>query len=399
LKIVGIVAEYNPFHNGHQYHIAQSRLQTNAEGVICVMSGNYVQRGTPALMDKWTRAEMALLGGADLILELPLPISIGSAEHFAFGAVSLLHNLGVVDFLSFGGENPDLTLLSSAALKLLDPDVIKLIKKYLKEGLSFPAARQRALASIGFENVSFLSLPNNILGVEYVKSLIRLSSSITPVIIPRHLAGYHDTVPTDAFASAQAVRKLLYQKGTDECLPYLPLTVSRLFSQRVRDGRYFLPDGAYSKAVMACMKKMTTQELSLLPDVTEGLENRIVAMAKNSFELEDFLSRLKTKRYTRTRLNRIVISAFLGLSSSLCCPTPPYARVLGLNRTGQEILKRMGKTASIPIITKPSHISLQNEKCQQLFALESRATSLYNLLLQSPSLREDMTTSPIVIKD
>lgn len=398
MKIVGIVAEYNPFHNGHQYHIAQSKQKTDADGVVCVMSGNYVQRGAPALFDKWTRTEMALYGGADLVLELPLPFSLGSAEYFAFGAVSLLHQLGIVDFLSFGSENPDLAPLSLAAEKLMDPKTTELIKEFLGEGISFPAARQKALTACGIEDVAFLSEPNNILGVEYCKSLARLASAITPVIIPRHLSHYHDNLPTHHITSAQAMRTLLYKNGPAACMPYLPPLICGFFEGQVALGRYFTPDISYSKAVLAAVKKMTAEELSQLPNVTEGLENRIYEVAKSSYELEEFLTRLKTKRYTRTRLNRIATSAYLGLVASLCPVSPPYARVLGFNTTGQDILKQMRKTSFIPVITKPAHIHRQNQQCRQLFALECRATSLYNLLLKSPTQWEDMTKSPIVAK-
>lgn len=395
MKIVGIVAEYNPFHNGHQHHIAESRRLTGADFVVCVMSGSFTQRGEPAFLDKWTRAETALLGGADLVLELPLPFSLGSAETFAFGAVYMLHSLGVVDFLSFGGENPDLALLRGAAAKLLDPETMPVIKRHLKEGASFPAARQKALEA-GGETAAFLARPNNILGVEYLKSLALLHSPITPVVVPRHSTGYHDPAPDGAFASAKAIRKILAEEGPSCCLPLLPEKTRGPFLRAVETGRYFLADEAYSKAVMACLKKLTAEELARVPDVGEGLQNRIVKAARESFTLEDFFARLKTKRYMRTRLNRIVMRSFLGLDASFCPPVPPYARILGLGPAGREILRRMEDTSSIPILTKAAHIRLHCGEARRLFALECRATSLYNLLLKVPQSREDMTTSPVV---
>ncbi len=388
MTAVGIVAEYNPFHLGHAWHIAQTRrLLGKDRPVVCVMSGHWVQGADCAVTDKWTRAGLALEGGADLVLELPTPWAMASAEAFARGAVSILAATGVVDTLSFGSECGSTDELRQAAEALDAPDYPARLRAALDKGLSFPAARQEAA------NCPCLSTPNNNLGVEYLRALRHLSASMEVVTVPRRGAEHNGSRTVEGFASATQIRRLLRSGQQEEAaLLVRPNALDQM--------------GAISslshieRAILAKLRTMDTSAWAALPDsgTAEGLPERLVRAARQALSLEDFYFLAKTKRYTHARLRRLALSAFLGLTTDRPA-LPPYVRVLGLNSRGQELLKRMKDTCSLPILTKPAHAKTLASPARQLFETEARYTDLYGLCFSTPKpCGLEWTFTPVIMK-
>lgn len=401
MKITGIVAEYNPFHTGHAYQIAQTRKLLKEEtGVVAVMSGNWVQQADSAILDKWTRARLALMGGADLVLELPTVWATASAEGFARGAVTLLHQTGVVDYLSFGSEDGRIDPLKRAADTLDTPEFQKALTTYLEQGLSFPSARQKAVCDLLGEGAEPLSTPNNNLGIEYLRSLNALHSTITPLTILRKGAA-HNALSSDApeFVSATHIRSHLKSGRGEDISSYLPQgSRSPVFQESVQFSSLKLAE----RAILARIRGMTAEDWALLPDsgAAEGLCQRLEKAGRQCTGVEHFLDLVKTKRYTHARLRRLVLWAYLGLTADQIPSTPPYLRVLGFNRTGQEILKTMKTSAALPLITKPAHARNLSQPGRTLFELESRFTDLYGLCLPDiPAPGREWTTNPVLLLD
>ncbi len=394
MSTVGIVAEYNPFHNGHLHHLEKSREGTGADTVVAVMSGCWVQQGQPAALSKWARAEMAVRCGADLVLELPSPFVLSSAEGFAMGAVSLLEALGCVDFLSFGSEAGELPALQSATDAVLA--VEGGLGDALAAGVSFPAARQRAVAeAFGEETAEILGSPNNILAVEYLKALQGLRSPIRPFTISRHGAGFHDEAVSGSYASATHIRRLLGREEPVEAL--MPAGAYEVLLRELGAGRGPCRRDALETALLSRLRMIREEELLLLPDVTEGLHRRILKAAETAVTLAELEAAIKSKRYAHSRIRRILLRALLNLPASLTRSGPQYLRVLGLSDRGRLLLRRAARTARLPILTKPAAVRRLGEKARALFEAESRATDLYSLLLPSPGpCKLDYTTSPFL---
>lgn len=393
MKICGIIAEYDPFHSGHGHQIKALRDKLGEDcAVIAVMSGNWTQRGGPALVDKHTRARMALMGGADLVLELPLPCAISSAEGFARGGVSVLNATGIVTHLCFGSECGDLALLSQTAQHLDSEDYLNNLHKGLDQGLSFPAARQQAVQQLAGETADCLSLPNNNLGVEYLRALNRSGSPITPLTVPRQGAG-HGQSPSGGFASASYLRQQIKTECWQETSPYLLPENLALLRET--------PKADYSRAERAILyqlRRMSAGELAALPDCGEGLSNRLYQAIRQGTTLDEILTLVKTKRYTHARLRRILLWAFLGLTTEDRLETPPYLRVLGMNTTGRTLLRVMREQASLPILTKPAHVRNLSSEAQRLFEAESRATDLYGFCLSElPPCGSEWTKNPVLL--
>lgn len=392
MKICGIIAEYDPFHTGHAYQISALR-QTLGEdcAVICVMSGNWTQRGGPALVDKHTRARMALMGGTDLVLELPLPCAISSAEGFARGGVSVLNATGIVTHLCFGSECGNLAPLSRTAQHLDSEKYRKELHTALDQGLSFPAARQQAVQQLIGDDADCLSLPNNNLGVEYLRALSRLGSQIMPITVQREGAG-HGQSPAGGFASASYLRQQILAGNWSEAAPYLlPATLELLQNTPRSDYR------RAERAVLYQLRQMSAEELAALPDCGEGLSNRLYQAIRQGTSLDEILMLVKTKRYTHARLRRILLWAFLGLTAADRLETPPYLRVLGMNNTGRTLLRAMNERASLPILTKPAHVRNLSAEAQYLFETESHATDLYGFCLpELPPCGSEWIRNPVL---
>lgn len=370
METAGIVAEYNPFHRGHAWHIAETRRRLGGEApVVCVMSGHWVQRGECALADKWLRAALALDRGADLVVELPTPWAMASAESFARGAVSLLAATGVVDVLSFGSETGELAPLEDAAAALDGPGYPERLRAALGRGLSFPAARQEAAGA------ACLSAPNNNLGVEYLRSLRALGSTIRPLTVPRQGVG-HDGPAAGGFASASELRRLLRAGRGEEAAPYLTAP----WSGELADMQHI------ERAVLARLRTMGEGDWAALPDGggAEGLPSRLAKAAREAVSLEDFYTRAKTRRYPHARLRRLALAAFLGIRADARPAAPPYVRVLGLGGRGRALLRRMKETCPLPVIVKPAQARELDGPARMLFESEARYTDLYGLCFPAP---------------
>lgn len=338
MKITGIICEYNPLHLGHKKQLEQiRRIQGQDSGIVCLMSGNFVQRGAPAIVDKSLRAKAAILSGADLVLELPTTISLSSAEGFAAGGVSILSSF--CDSLCFGAEDADKETLLNTAKALLEPSFSEALRLELDKGLSFPAARQAALNALGFDG-ELVSKPNNILAVEYCKAILRQNFSMEPLPITR-CGSYHDTLPDPENPSSTALRQLL-QDGK-RWQSYVPIEAVGCFE----DAMLHTTEAA-ERAILYRLRSMTDQEFEALPYGSEGLWRKLMHSARKEATLEDILTSVKSKRYTRTRLDRMVMCAFLGISLQDLMEKPPYVRVLAFNDRGREILKLARQTGEFP---------------------------------------------------
>ena len=370
METAGIVAEYNPFHRGHAWHIAETRRRLGGDApVVCVMSGHWVQRGECALADKWLRAALALDRGADLVVELPTPWAMASAESFARGAVSLLAATGVVDVLSFGSETGELAPLEDAAAALDGPGYPERLRAALGRGLSFPAARQEAAGA------ACLSAPNNNLGVEYLRSLRALGSTIRPLTVPRQGVG-HDGPAAGGFASASELRRLLRAGRGEEAAPYLTAP----WSGELADMQHI------ERAVLSRLRTMGEGDWAALPDGggAEGLPSRLAKAAREAVSLEDFYTRAKTRRYPHARLRRLALAAFLDLRAAERPAAPPYVRVLGLGGRGRALLRKMKDTCPLPVIVKPAQARELDGPARTLFESEARYTDLYGLCFPAP---------------
>lgn len=394
MNVIGIVAEYNPFHTGHAHQIAASRRLLGADcAVVAVMSGNWVQGGRPAALDKWTRARLALLGGADLVLELPTVWAVSSAETFARGATQLLAASQVVDALSFGSECGDVDRLCRVACCLNTPEHQERVCRLVRQQLPYAAARQQAVEELlGRELAGLLASPNNNLGVEYLRALRALGSAMTPMTVARRGAGHDSTGHMEGFASASHIRALLREGRREEAAALLPdgslealgQPASLLWAER---------------AILARLRTMEEAHWAALPDGggAEGLPARLVRAARQACSLEEFYTLAKTRRYTHARLRRLAVGAFLGLTQEDRRLAVPYVRVLGLNERGQALLKRMKGSCALPILTKPAQARALDGPAWRLFEAESRYTDLYGLCVPTPKpCGLEYTTSPVL---
>ena len=365
LKIIGIICEYNPLHKGHKKQIDRIREENPGCGIVCLMSGNFVQRGQPAIIDKAVRAQAAIASGADLVLELPVTASLSSAEGFAAKGVSILSLF--CDGLSFGMENADSALLSSTVDSLLDERFPEQLHLMLDQGLSFPAARQRALEKMGISG-SLLDSPNNILAVEYCKAIRLQNSTMTPMPLRRE-GSYHDTYADSENPSATAVRLLMAESGA--WLDYLPSCTRDILSgAKIHELKYA------EQAILYRLRTMTEDEYEALPYGSEGLWRKLMHSAYACATLDEIIQRTKSKRYTRTRLDRMILCAFLGISAKLLNSSPPYVRALACNETGRKILKLARQTGNFPNIGEPMHCPYEE--------LEYRCDDLYGLFSKDP---------------
>ncbi len=400
MQVIGIVAEYNPFHSGHAYQIRAARSALEEESAVAaVMSGNWVQGGRPAVLDKWTRARLALLGGVDLVLELPTVWAMSSAESFARGAVTVLEKSGVVDILSFGSECGDVDKLQAVADCLNTPEYEAGLRRFLDRGKPFAAARQRAAWEIlDGELADLLSNPNNNLGVEYLRTLHSLKSGIRPMTVRREGAA-HDSLLTGTerprHLSATQLRVFLERGEWEELSAYLPQGGQEV----LKEGWNGFPSlQRMERGILAKLRTMTAEDWAKLPDsgAGEGLTPRLERAGKQCRSLEEFFTLAKPKHWTQARMRRLLAWAYLGLIQADRPDSPPYLRVLGFNAKGQELLRQMKERASLPMLTKPAHARQLPLEGRQLFELEARCTDLYDLCGERvPIPGREWTTGPV----
>ena len=358
LKITGIVCEYNPLHLGHKKQMDRIRAENPDSAIVCIMSGNYVQRGAPSIVDKSLRAKAAVMAGADLVLELPITAALSSAEGFAAEAVRILSHF--CTHLCFGAETADADALLATANALLRADFPEKLRCQLDKGLSFPAARAAALEDMGIPAVT---KPNDILAVEYCKAILSQNSSLIPWPIQRG-GDYHDQAADDENPSATAVRKLMVDSGM--WLDFVPEQVRDCF----RDAKLHTLE-AGERAILAKLRTMTDEEFAAIPYGSEGLWRKLMHNARRFAKLEDVVTATKSKRYTRTRLDRMVMCAFLGITEEMMDSPSPYVRVLAFNDTGRKILRQ--KKETFPIVNAGESVD------HPYWELEKRAGDLYGL--------------------
>ncbi|HHV99894.1 MAG TPA: nucleotidyltransferase [Clostridiaceae bacterium] len=426
MRVLGIITEYNPFHNGHMYHLQQSKELCSADYTICVMSGNFIQRGEPALVNKHARAEIALLSGVDLVIELPVVYAMSTAEFFASASVRILDSLGVVNYLCFGSESGNIKELDLIASILCDePLSFKTsLKKYLDEGYSFPSAREKALISTMEKSnldCSIMGYSNNILGIEYLKALKRINSKICPLTIGRIANSYNSEEIAGSISSATSIRKLIsktnYYKTSnyirencreekdveandDSCRnedilsKLVPEASARILSREFQKGRGPVFPFHFESMLFAALRKMKIEDIASLPYVTEGLENRIKAVSERVGTLDELIAGISTKRYPRTTIQRILFSIITGLTAKDLDDFnrnggPQYIRVLGFNRKGRELLAQIKKRATLPIIVKTADWkNSENVLLRRMLEIESSATDIYVLGYSNPEFRK-----------
>jgi len=394
MKTVGIICEYNPMHLGHQNHIKKTKqILDDDVAVICVMSGNFVQRGDLAVFNKHARAKMAICDGADLVIELPAPYALLSAEGFAKAGVYILENLGICEYLSFGSESGDIEILCEAAKAIKSERAHLLTRKWLEEGISYAAAQQKAAYDVFGEQAVVFNSPNNVLGIEYIKALIDLDSGIKPLTLKR-TGGEHDS---DTGYSASALRKdFLSGRTPRSTMSGISLAIC---NEEIKSGRGPV---SIKQAEMPILSRLRAiRDFSNIPGISEGLESRIKRYVKVEASFNSILNGIKTKRYTMSRLRRVLISAVLGISNEDVKESPPYARVLAANTTGMKLLAKARKKAKLPILTKPASVYEINDTAAKLFELEAAATDFYVLAYQKAEERkgeQEWRTSPVIMK-
>ncbi len=389
MRICGIVSEYNPFHSGHEWHITQTRKITGADLIVCVMSASFVQRGEPAVFDKWTRAACALLCGADAVVELPLLSAIQSAEGFAQGGVAVLRALGA-DSISFGSETSDSDLLIRAAGTLADESegFKSTLRKFLDEGVSFPTARLKAAVAEGHgawsDAVSeILSQPNAILGIEYIKAILQSGADITPYAVQRTGSAYHSADIEESVPSATALRTAFKSGQPEKALAATPAACRSFVLTQMEAGLTPAFPESFDTTLLFALRRGGRDYISSLHEVTEGLENRIFDAAQHCVTREELIAEIKTKRYAYTRLSRILLYALLGITREdiLRHNREPfnYIRVLGVSEPG--VLSALTKSCSVPLIAG----SIANSSYP---ALDAAATDVWALSQNDAPFRD-----------
>ncbi len=401
MKVLGIIAEYNPFHYGHLFHLKQSIRLSKADYTIAVMSGQFTQRGEAAIVDKWVRARAAVACGIDLVLELPTVYAVQTAELFARGSIQLLNHTGLTTHVSFGSETGELAPLQTIAdiLTVEDEEYKSLLKAYLAKGLSFPDARQRAVIDYN-PDISesaiktALSKSNSILAVEYLKAIKSSNSNITPLTLPRIRTSYSSTKIKKGITSATSIRKEITENGLSSRVnEAVPTSVFHMLADSFVNGMGPVDNNSFEDFILGTLRRSSLDEIASWMDVSEGLENRIKECAQEAANLEEFLSLVKTRRYVHTRLQRILIHGLLNLTTKNFQDMddvigPKYLRILAFSKNAMLLMKRLKETAQVPVLTKTAHIKRYDSSVQRMFAYDSLATDLYSLALKNPKMRQ-----------
>lgn len=375
MKTAGIIAEFNPFHNGHALLIKKVK-DMGAECIVAVMSGSFVQRGEPSVFRSDIRTRCALACGADLVFQLPVTRAVSGAKGFALGGVEILDALGCTDTLCFGSECGDTELLKRTAEIAAYGKTEILIKEELKKGISYAAARENAVRSISPECAGVLASPNDILAVEYISALNSLGSGIEPIAVKREGAA-HDSAETDgSIASASMIRELI-RSGADYSR-FVPERAGEILRNAGKDA--VITDlSRFESLMLYALRTSPASALSLCPDISEGIENRIASAAEEAVSLEELYLTAKAKRYSHARIRRICVSRLLGITAEDASAPVPYIRVLGFDEKGRELLRNAGERSSLPVITKAAELKNAGEQAQKFFELESRAGDIYSL--------------------
>ena len=399
MSFIGVVCEYNPFHNGHEYHLRESMLRTKAEGVVCVMSGDFVQRGEAAIYSKYARAEAACRCGADVVFELPLPWSLASAEGFARGAVGLLGALGAKT-LSFGTEAERLEDLDFLARKLLDPQTTGAIRALMAEDatLSFAAARQLVLERDVGPAARLLEGPNNILAVEYLKTIYDQRLELAPLAV-RRTGSAHDGAGEGDKRSASELRAFL-RRG-EKVSAFMPAAAQAVYEKDAAMGRGAPSREVLETAILSRLRALDAARCAEVPDASGGLGERLFKAAAEEPSLDAVCAAVKNKRLAMSRVRRSALCAALGVKSGMAAGIPPYARLLAATARGRELLGEIGKTSAVPIVTKPAAVRELDAESVRLFTLGAAAHDLYALGYRAVEERRggaDWRTGPRIVE-
>ena len=398
MSIVGIVAEYNPFHFGHAYHLRQTRVMVPDSTVVCVMSGDFVQRGEAAIYSKFARAEAACRCRVDLVVELPLPWALSSAEAFARGAVGLLAALGA-EYISFGSELGETKRLEQTADVLLRDEFADYVKNIMSSSpaLSFAAARELAVQRLGGMDTYFLKNANNILGVEYIKAIRTLAPQIVPLTV-RRVGNGHDASGEAGFLSASEIRERLRNGERAENL--VPASAAAVYRNEEDSGRVF-SFASWEIAVLSRLRLFNKEYFSQLPDASDGLGDRIYKAVRDSGSLDELYAAAKSKKYALSRIRRVTMCAALGVTEGMNEGIPPYARVLAANEKGCALLRKLREQRRLPILTKTADVCKYSDDCINLFAVGTSAHDLYALAYSDKTQRKggrDWRISPKIVK-
>lgn len=390
MKVAGIIAEYNPFHSGHAY-LAEKAEQAGYTHTVAVMSGNFVQRGEPALMHHSVRTKAALECGIDLVVQLPSVYAVSSAQSFASAGVEILNGLGFVDSLVFGSECGNTDKIINTAKAVYGEGIKIHLASELENGITFAAARENALRKINPEYADIIQSPNNILGVEYAAAIDRIGSNITPVTFARIGVAHDSDEKSERIASASAIRKMIQNR--ELISDFVPEKAAEIYKNAS------LSDiKRIENAILYKMKTTTPIELSKAPDISEGIENRIIQAAKQASALDELYSLAKTKRYSHARIRRIIINHFLTVTANDLRIPAPYIRVIGFNSKGAELLKKAKTTALIPVVTKAADVANLGSDAQRIFSLECTAGDIFALCMEnSAGCMPEKDCRPVII--
>ena len=379
MNAAGIIVEYNPLHMGHVHLLRQTRRILGEDtAILCCMSGDFVQRGDFAILRRQARAKAAVQSGADLVLELPLPWAVSSAEGFARGAVETLLSTNVLTHLAFGSECGDGAALQRVAAALQSEEFPALLRQELKVGDSFAAARERSVGKrLSPEDAALLQSPNNILGIEYCKALLDCKSTVEPLTIRRVGAAHDAKEAQGTIASASAIRTLL--KEGEQALSLMAPAMKEAYLEEKAAGRAPVLWQYSERASLARLRSMRREDFAALDQGKEGLYNRLYEASRTAAGVEELLAAAKTKRYAYARLRRMVLWAYLGLKPAEIPQHPVYLRPLAMNDRGRAVLAKMRKEAALPILTKPADVRRLGPEAQRLFAMEAAAADLYSL--------------------
>ena len=391
-KSVGIVSEYNPFHTGHKYQINFLR-KSGFDTIITAMSGSCVQRGTPAIFSKFDRAKMALLNGVNLVCEIPFPFSCMSAEGYAMAGMQTLKAMNV-DSICFGSESGDIKLLKSIAEYLLSNEYENSLNMYLKQKIPFAVAREKAIFDKFDLDRNTVNASNDILAIEYIKACIKLNWNPEIIALKRIGANYNQTSDKNGFASATGIRKMISEYRLDTVMNYIPKESQKTFIQNLDRGSYFLPDEAFEKAVLFSLRKKNCSDFKKIIDCNEELANSFEKASSVAYSFDSLFENLPTKRYTRARLNRIILNSMLDqyeLPQNI-----QYIRLLGFDSVGEQFLKKSSKTCPLPISHSIKILSEKNYDCKRIIMAESLANDLQSAFFKiSSSPRSDFTSKLI----
>ncbi len=391
MALIGIVCEYNPFHNGHKYLI--DSVKCEGDTVLAVMSGNFVQRAEPAIFPKEIRVQAALECGVDIVIELPFIYAVSSAEIFARSAVNILISAGC-DKIAFGAESDDINLLQTAADLLLSSDLDRKTAEYLQFGMSYPAARQRAFDGYGVK--CDISSPNNILALEYLKAIKKSGEKITPIAVKRIGAGYNNICTDGDFPSAAGIRKCI--SSGIPINEFVPSAAAEFYLNALNNGNCVSYE-KYNLAALTILRQKNINELSDTAHMAEGLENRIFSAVKTSTDLNQLYDTVKTKRFTHSRIRRAVLSACFGITEEDLKINVPYIRLLGFNKKAERQLGTIAKGSRIPFTVNYRDIeALSDEDVQRVFQLQNASSDFFNLILKNPrQCSSEITFTPLKV--